>query len=628
MDLFSLITFWSFVVAAYSVFPPQTRARVKLFVSPEFTLSIFFGTSILSVLLILISNGYICSGQIVCDLSAKFSSSIIYILLTVYALIALWEIKSNRVSRNNIYRFKDSAEILYRKGLAVKQDPDGWSVLIDILNDNVNEIFEIASTRETLRKYWYIFWIRILMPKDKIILIFTEEKKEVNVELNVFDRLKKFLNENKVLDKFRRGIFDILTKHQVNTFYPQVPESTSTKTASEIIKSYFLDKELLKLSIKYKPDFIIRILSAAKRYNFEVEKTVGVCVEELLIDTESILYQEIVEFNVPDHWNTSNYDRSKFLSIFFSEDNFVDDSGIVTPILQYIYKYLKSHKKSESDDLNNAEVDVYSDHRFDNPIVAGVYLYDWIVRSALRKEIKWHMFLFEIGNWEKLILEKMTFTGSAWDEEREFPTPYYYMLYEMFDKFRDWFRFVEQSPDIRVYDLQGDIDKNGNALQFAVETLGVMVKNLGNSDMPEHYKIYLTDMLWQVYFQLLNSPRTELYAYGEHLLNSLFINLTRYSSPFDYKMFKLLMCSFYKVDIIGFHKSGVFSQSDEVKKRLLEVAGTEVFTYLRVNDYDALVKESVRLLSDGAYLSSDGIYIPSYFRSEKVVSFNDLGVNL
>lgn len=529
------------------------------------------------------------------------------------------------VSRRNIARFKVSAEILYRKGLAVKEDPEGWSVLIDILYENISRIFKIAATHQLYRKFWYGFWIKFLMPKDRIVFVWEESSKPIRLT-KIQQILDKIVNFELFL-RIRRSLFNILTNNSINTFYPKVPDSNSTLEAKETIENYLLDQQILKLSIIYKPDFIIRLISQSKKYAYQVEEVVEKTITELLANTNSFLYDELIEHNTPDQSDDKTYERSKFLSLFFSKDNFVDDSKLCSPILHYVDSYLKDLRGNPNDPFNSPEIELYSSKRFENPILSGLLLYDWIVKTALRNQIKWHMFLQEIEHWQELIIKNMTFEGETWSQKREFPTRYFYILYEMFDTFRGWLRFVERSIDIPIYEIKGDVDKNGNAVQFAIETLAGMLKNLANSEIPEHHKIYLADMVWGLYFDLLNSKREELKGYGEHLLKEMFNALTQYSTPFDHKLFKLLICSFYKVDVIGLHSPAAFDQAKEVKQKMLNIAKENVYPMLQTHSPDLMTETAKEYLSDYAYINSDGVYIPSYFRSEQIVSFQELGVN-
>ncbi len=625
-DLFGVITFWSLVLAGYSVLPPATRAKVRLFVSWQYSLSVFVLTSLLNILLSLYPKVIVCAQPQICKQLSDADPSIIYGILSVYALIALWEIFQGSVGRRNIPQFKKSAEILYRKGLAVKEDPEGWSVLIDILHDNLESLFEIASSQELYRIIWYHLLINSIMPKDTFIYIFMPEEKQEKEPRKYIKKIGQII-KNKTIINVRRKLFNTITRNTVNTFFPRVPDSKSTKEAKSIISDYVIEKDLLKLSTKYKPDYIVKVLNETKKHSFEIVKIVDVSIKALLSNTESILYNELIEYNTPYRFNDYSYEGSKLLSIFFSKDNFVEKSELCTPILNFVDDYLKSLKNEKIDPFNSSEIHLYSAERFRNPILAGLIMYDWIVKTALRNDIKWHMFLQEVDGWVKYILINMTFTDTVWEGNREFPTQYAYILYEVFDTFRGWFRFVEDSEEIIVYDLKGMIDKNGNILQFTAETIVGMLKKIANSSMPEFHKISFADMVWRLYFELLNSKRKDLNKYGDYLLNCLTEKLTEYSSPFDYSFFKLLISSFYKLDVIGLHNTSM-KQVDNAKQKLLDMMKQEIFPMLLTTDADLLERRAREFLSDGAYVNSDGIYIPSYYKYEKVLDFKDLGIKL
>lgn len=293
-----------------------------------------------------------------------------------------------------------------------------------------------------------------------------------------------------------------------------------------------------------------------------------------------------------------------------------------------MYDHLRSVKRKKEDPYNDATIDVDGSARYLNPINASITFYDWIVRTALECHIEWHMFLMSLGDWTELMLKNMTFTGERWSDEREFPNVYFYNLYEIVDKFSGWINFVARSKTIKIPGIKGDIDKNANILQFTVETMSVYLKHIANSDIPERYKVYLADMVWRSYFELLNSSRKDLKQYGEHLLNQMFEDLTRYGSDFDYKQLKLMLVSFCLVDIVGMHTSNAFKIAEEIETRLMAKSKEMVFYHLYgITDFDMLLGESKKYLSDRVSIDSDGIYIPGYYKNKMVFSFKELQID-
>ena len=630
-DLFGLITFWSFVIAAYSIFPPKTRAKVRLFVGLDFTLSVFILSSILAVYANFVFIFSLCEDKNICQKIYSLNPIVIYIILAVYGFVALWEISKSKVNRGNIKRFRDSAEILYRKGLSVKEDPEGWSVLIDILHDNSTNIFAIASKNEFIRRMWFGFWIKF-MPQDRIIFSFLPEKKKKSKKKK--NKLKEWVGKflySQILTSIRMKISSFATFNKIDSHYPSVPSSSSTETARLIIENYLLDKNLLELSTNYKPDYILSILKESIKTKYKTEEIIEKCLIPLLSNEDSVLYREIYEFNVPDNYGTNNVKDSQLLSIFFDQtkinDSFINDTHIYGAILDFMYNYIKSFRDKKSDPYNDAEKDVYPPLSYNNQILVSIQFYDWIVRTALELNVEWHMWLMRLADWTKSIIKNMSYSGQNWRDSREFPTIYFFALYQIIDKLTDWLSFIEKSPDIRVKNVQGDVEKNGNITQNIVETIAFYLKYVANSDMTEHYKVYLGDIIWRCYLELVDSKRRELIPYGELLLNEMIDKLTLYDTEFDTKQFKMMLASLYKFDVIGLHSSNGFKHSDLVKKELSKIAKSYVIPNFAYNsDYKFLEQNSKKYLSDYARIKSDGIYIPSYFREEKLFDIKDLGI--
>lgn len=631
-DLFGLITFWSFVIAAYSVFPPKIRAKVRLFVGLDFTFVVFILSSLLAIFINIAYIYSLCANPQVCKSLYDLSSVILYTILAIYGFVALYEINRTKVNRKNIHEFKSSAELLYRKGLSLKKSQEGWDVLIDILTENTDYIFKIATTKEVLRKLWFGFWIRFIMPKDKIVFTFLERKNpKKKTKKSRYKKLLGRITGNPTLEKIRRKLFAIATGGQVNTFYPTLPSSKSTKAAEVILEEYILDEHLLKLSTDYKPEYILSILTQAIKTGYKNEEIIEKCINPLLENKKSILYREIYSFFPSNSVGENNSENSQLLSIFFDtnkvDKKFIDETHIYGGVVNFMYEHLASFRGNKKNDpYNDANRDVDPRISSDNPLMVSIQFYDWIVKTALELDIEWHMWLMNLANWTKTITENMTTTGRNWTDRREFPTIYFLALYEIVDKLTGWVDFVERNSSIDVKAIKGIAD-NGNILGKTVETIALYFKYVSNAKLPEYYKVYLGDIIWRRYFMLMDTKRKELHPYGELLIEKMIENLTMYGSEFDVEQYKTMLSSLYRFDVIGLHSSNDFKLANAAKEKMKEVAKAYIGPQLSYTPkYEELSKKSKELLSETADIRSDGIYIASYFRQEKVFSLEDLGI--
>lgn len=140
-----------------------------------------------------------------------------------------------------------------------------------------------------------------------------------------------------------------------------------------------------------------------------------------------------------------------------------------------------------------------------DPTYVMISFFDIMVRSAMRDEIKWHMWLFYFDIVVKQLLKSMDRAHPDYDRDAEFPNLGYYLIYEVFDAYGDWLRVVEccpeNSPAVTIESTAPD-HENGSIFKSTILSIGNSLKHLLESETDDGVITYLMGMLMRDYRDL------------------------------------------------------------------------------------------------------------------------------
>ena len=440
---------------------------------------------------------------------------------------------------------------------------------------------------------------------------------ESEVEVSETSKINEFINI--VRNKYENTIERLIYKLTGNRyFYKNIPLDKSSSKANDIFSKYILDKKILELSINYKPEYIPLIISCVKAYNYRIKETIEITIKTLYQNLQSLLYTELFNNSSPNDSSRIDTTRTILLDTLF-DGNFIDKCEIAVPIQASMDTYFDKLYYAKDDINNYPNFNMYGDDRLKSPIYLTIVFYEWMLKIALARNIHWHLFVMNFQFWFKKMVENINFNIKGIDIDREFPNAYFYFMYETQELFRDIFRYIENSSELELPSVKKP--DNASIPYWVLETFVdciVALAEAGADKIPESKKNYLTEMLWWQYFELKKTKCKQLEGYGDVLWNLIKEKLTGRYTGFNYKLFKVLFTSFNMLDYPKF----AIEQPDDYKEMDLKLKGyleNYVIEKLNMSSIELYLQSVNEYVSNRANLGADGIYIPNYWKTAKVI---------
>ncbi|EPJ7087001.1 hypothetical protein NK529_001360, partial [Citrobacter amalonaticus] len=158
----------------------------------------------------------------------------------------------------------------------------------------------------------------------------------------------------------------------------------------------------------------------------------------LICNPNSIMYRELRDNQNRSHTGEYALDESNALLNFYLNDIRTAISiGIWKPVGDYVVSYIKK-QKGNSNFYN--QPDNYfssSDERWECPIFVGLVFFDVMISTAIFKRSKDHMWLMYYRYFLEGIIESHE-TSEDIDINREFPTRFDYLIYELIHNCNTW----------------------------------------------------------------------------------------------------------------------------------------------------------------------------------------------
>jgi len=192
--------------------------------------------------------------------------------------------------------------------------------------------------------------------------------------------------------------------------------SKTNKDLQENVKTKLLTEELINQIILYKPYLGLKIISDQNIEAFFKGEFSDLYFSNLFVENNSILYREI-ENNQDFDIGSYKYkikDENKILKIIFSpitlnneETIIAEQLSVYRPIGNAVLKILKNNENLVEDNYNDYQDEIISidrDNRaFSDPIYAGIFFFDIMIRESIYLKIEWHMWLFYYYEFTKQI---------------------------------------------------------------------------------------------------------------------------------------------------------------------------------------------------------------------------------
>tara|TARA_B100001059_G_scaffold93153_1_gene92405 strand:+ start:145330 stop:146874 length:1545 start_codon:yes stop_codon:yes gene_type:complete len=211
----------------------------------------------------------------------------------------------------------------------------------------------------------------------------------------------------------------------------------------------------------------------------------------LIAHPGSVLYRELRDNQNCSYTGEYYLDESnELLNFYLSDISNAQYVRIWKPIADYVIDYIK--QQGEPDNFYNKPNEGFSesDARWDSPIYVGSLFFEVMVSRAIFQRIDHHMWLMYVDDFLEATLERIERSPDV-DFEREFPTRFDYLVYQMFSCCEKWvgsaahldYNGVEQANIQHFPEYQ------------AAKTFGGMLRRIiKSSKFRDHQKIYFLEI--------------------------------------------------------------------------------------------------------------------------------------
>ena len=280
--------------------------------------------------------------------------------------------------------------------------------------------------------------------------------KAVNRQL-ILQRLHGYLTAmrglrttNEILNEIKDGIdheaqFSPLIKRLrsvTSSLAVVIPAQNQAKDAAhDIASTLFSHAEFRKYIVKDRPYFAISLfqLDMHEKYDF-AEAYIG----ELISDNGSALYHELQQNQEVNYFPESN----RLLHFLFTDVNMARHLEVWRPIGNYIERLLQQGTPSEYIASLNRRSNEFDDNEYwKDPVWAGIFFFNLMIRAALQQGIQNHMWLFYLQYFVEGLEEVYDTSDQKVNPDDEFPTKGARLIYDAIGTLCSWLRLTNELPD-------------------------------------------------------------------------------------------------------------------------------------------------------------------------------------
>lgn len=465
MDPVSLLTILSLIVAVYAIIPPERKLDFRLRLN-------WLDWTIILIAVFLIH--YISFFPVFksLDIAPELGywrwgfdpSNTSYLIILFTTIIVFLRSRRAPFRRTKIDLFRRLSERLLQEAK--------YSDLLFLLQHHHKGLFRIYSGN-------------LFLPHLRKKLT-TPPKININKFLQKVEMLE---SEPRLPSKIKEQLLSFRTR--LASIVPSGEKDA--KIAHDIVRRVFLAEEFVAYLSKTRPYFALELLS----YDcYEREDFLELYIRYLLTYKSSVLYYEIR--NNQNCSSLHRYDideQNRFIAFFLKDVRTANRLTIYKPFGDFGIYYLDSLVKDPSNDTYNDPLENYHEEdRWRCPLHATLRFFDIMIPEALFQRIEWHMNLYYFSHFADRIVRNLA-PKSKVDLNRECPTPYHYLLYDIVSTLTHWVTAVKGvPPDQPNVVLDNDrVDyENGNIPKSAILALGQVLHSVMESNsLDTRFKAYL-----------------------------------------------------------------------------------------------------------------------------------------
>jgi len=302
-------------------------------------------------------------------------------------------------------------------------------------------------------------------------------------------------------------------------FFPD--RTNRQRLAERLMERLFLSEPFVEYIAKARPYLPLEVLKYEGRFlNEPFLKLYIVC---LLKDRNSALYEEIERGQNMELGGRYRSDRLNPILFFFfgiEKPFWAVEAHLYKAVGDAVWEEIERRKRVPDDDPYRATVEDFADSgRNRCPVYAGIRLFDFMVTEGLHRDIEWHLHIMYFEWWTDAIIANMR-NVQGLDHNREFPSPYHYLLYSMIGTMQDWIRAAGNFEPTRAAVKVDEVNLNHDTIaKSAAISIAVCFRAIVETpNISERFKGYIADVVVKGYGDTKPEKNTNLARVYEYAL--------------------------------------------------------------------------------------------------------------
>jgi len=403
-----------------------------------------------------------------------------YVVLVISVIFILIRISFYRLKSSQISKFKSLIDNLISRRM--------YSEVYIILEDNINAVFSCANKEYSMGKLYSKIKRRTenYYPID---FFFAERNG------------KKLRNPNYFMKLIFRIILLIMPNYE-----------RRTSDANYLLRTIMLKKDLVIYFVSNAPYLGMRLLQYKSYF---LDAYVDEYFKSLIQQKSSILY-----FELKNNQNTNEYayqidPHNILLSYLFNPASRAEQLGVWRPIGEYIIQHLDELNNSSTDKYLIQNENYYEDGKWESSLYVGIFFFDVMIKSALKQNIEWHMWLYYYDYFVDRIDRNISRFKKRDTGYYEWDSPYHYLLYTCISNLCDYIRAIEKIPleQKNVILKSSNLEhENGNIVKSSILCLMICIRKIIlSNNISDDFKWYLVKIPFSVLFTLQRSEKLSEY---------------------------------------------------------------------------------------------------------------------
>jgi len=243
----------------------------------------------------------------------------------------------------------------------------------------------------------------------------------------------------------RPGRIQMVAGRLFGSLARRLPERPSyVVDAIELTQTILTSREFAQSLARLKPYYGLELLRVGPR---DVREFLGSYIRALLLEPSTVLHYELLNLSMDQNWY--RIDSSKrLLNFFFSDPHVAQEYAIWSPIGEAVIAELDRMGRDRERDPYNLPLDrdFQDNEEWQSPLFAAIYLFDIMVRQALRHGVEWHMWLYYFPDFTTRIVRNYSLDDPLVESEVAMPIRYSRLLYNIFDALKNWIDLLKAVP--------------------------------------------------------------------------------------------------------------------------------------------------------------------------------------